>query len=519
MAVLNCPKIDCVLPRHAHVESVTFVQNGTSYGEGRIRNPAYPTNPTNLPELCAVIVNDTTSPSSSYRFGIFLPTQWNNRFLAVGNGGFAGGINWLDMGAGVHYGFAVMSTDTGHNSTSGDLNWALGEAEKQKDFGFRAMHGAVVLSKLLIHIYYNDDLGHSYYSGCSTGGRQGLKELQLYPDSFDGALVGAPAWWSPNLATWTTKVGTYNLPVNASHHIPAAGVSILGKEVRRQCDGVDGVVDGIISAPQRCDFDFTQILCGRPGVDVIACLTTEQLKTAESVYGDYTIDGKFVFPGLSLGSEDLWGVLLGQGVPDARGQEYVKMFLLGNKDWDWRTYNDSIATLATTTDPGDLAADVFNVSAFRDRGGKLIMYHGDADGLIPTQSSDYFYSQVAAVMGGTQSLASWFRYFHVPGLGHCGGTRVDAPWYFAGGSQAGTLGTGVYSVPGFVDAKHDALLALVDWVEKGVPVDSIIATTWNEASNPASGVLRQRPLCPFPQQATLLTSGESAAVAKSWHCG
>ncbi|KAK0613580.1 feruloyl esterase B [Immersiella caudata] len=508
-----------ILPPTAHIESLTSLSTNTTSHvfESPLTNPAYPTPPSNLPPLCALTINVTTSPASSYRFGLFLPTHtYNSRFLAVGNGGFAGGINWPDMGAGVQYGFATISTDTGHNSTSGDLRWALNEREKQTDFGWRAVHGAVGLAKEIIRVFYGSRVKKAYYSGCSTGGRQGLKEVQVDAESFDGALIGAPAWWSSNLATWTTRVHLYNKPVGGEGYLDARLMGLLGREVVRQCDGVDGVEDGIVSAGERCRFDFERVLCGQPGVDGGECLSVAQVEAAKGVYRDYVVDGQFMFPGLSLGSEPLWSVLLGQAGPDPRGQEYVKMFVLGDAEWDWRQYNDSIAKMAAAADPGDLTADQFDVSGFRDRGGKIIMYHGDADGMIPVKSSDYYYNKTAAAMGGVSALQSWFRYFRVPGLGHCAGTRVNAPWYFAGGNQAGSFGT-AYSVPGFEDAQHDALLALLDWVEKGVAVESIIATTWNNPLSPASGVLRQRPLCPYPKKQQLEKGGEEKD-AKSWTC-
>jgi len=515
--VCRSDTFDGILPKDALIESIDRVSNGSSYGEGP-SNIAYPTNPTNLPELCAVTVKVTTSPTSAYRFGLLMPTQWNYRFLAVGNGGFSGGINWLDTGAGARMGFATMSTDTGHNSTSGDLRWALNEEERRKDFGHRAMHGSVVLSKLLIHAYYSDGPSRSYYSGCSTGGRQGLKEVQLHADSFDGLLIGAPAWWSTGLAVWTTMIGVNNLPAGAPNHIPPNLVAALGREVMRQCDKVDGLEDGIISSPEACSFNFDGIRCGTSGVSATTCLTNEQIKTAQRAYADYSINGKFAFSGLSLGSEDLWGVLMGQPTPDARGQEYIKMFVLNDPNWHWSAFNDSIMALAADMDPGDLTADNFDLSQFRDRKGKIIMYHGDADGLIPTRSSDYYYNKTIEAMGGLSGLRSWFRYFHVPGLGHCSGTRVNAPWYFGAGNQAGSLGSGTNSVPGLADAKHDALLALLDWVEKGAVVDSIVATTWKVPTNATSGVLRQRPICAFPEKATIINRDGDEKSVDNWKC-
>ena len=180
---------------NASVEVVVSVPEGGSYGEGAADIP-YPYKPTGLPELCAVTIKVISSPSSSYRFGLFLPTaaKWNSRFLAVGSEGFAGGINWLGMGPGPHYGFATVSTDLGHSSAITDLSWALNEPEMRSNWGWRALHGSSVLGKELTEGYYRHSLDYSYYSGCSTGGRQGLREIQEFPDTFDGVLIGAAAW-------------------------------------------------------------------------------------------------------------------------------------------------------------------------------------------------------------------------------------------------------------------------------------------------------------------------------------
>lgn len=127
-------------------------------------------NETFLPALCSIVVSVTSSNSSEYTFGLLLPDTWNDRFFAVGNGGYSGGINWVAMGTGVKYGFATMSTDTGHNSEGGDASWALNSPEKLIDWGYRAMHGSVVLAKQVTATYYANPLTFSYYSGCSTGG-------------------------------------------------------------------------------------------------------------------------------------------------------------------------------------------------------------------------------------------------------------------------------------------------------------------------------------------------------------
>lgn len=291
-----------VLPVNAAVLSAVSVPAGSTYGEGAA-DIAYPRNPTNLPEACAVVVNVTTSSESSYRFGIFLPTEWNSRFLQVGNGGFSGGINWLDMGAGIRYGFAVASTDTGHNSTSGDVTWALNNPGRKADFGYRAIHGSTTLGKALTESFYRKQIEYSYYSGASTGGRQGLREAQYCPESFDGLLIGAPAWWTSHMQPWTTKIATYNLPKSDPKAIPPQMFNTIAAEVIKQCDAVDGVTDGIVSAPDLCKLDLSTLDCGNAHANASACLSSLQLETVRNVYADYYAEGKFAFPGLEVGSE------------------------------------------------------------------------------------------------------------------------------------------------------------------------------------------------------------------------
>ncbi len=193
------------------------------------------------------------------------------------------------MAAGVGYGFATMSTDTGHNSTSGDITWAYQESEKQLDFGYRAMHGSVVLAKQIVKAYYAKEAEWNYYSGCSTGGRQGLKDLQKYPDDFHGVLAGAPAWWTTHLQTWTIKLGLFNLPETAPHHIPVSLFSAIGTEVLKQCDAQDGVKDNIIQDPEGCNFYPEALLCSANVTNGSAagCLTPAQIGTLYHIYGDY----------------------------------------------------------------------------------------------------------------------------------------------------------------------------------------------------------------------------------------
>lgn len=162
-----------IIPVGVSIEQVQDVTSGSFTQSGDL---GYPTMPTGLPPLCAVTVSNDTA---GYRFGLFLPNDWNERLLVIGGYAFLGGINWLDMGAGAQYGMASLSTDTGHSSGQGDMTWATTE-ERKVNWAYQALEGSISLGKTLIQTYYNDRaIAYSYYSGCSTGGRQGLKQIQV----------------------------------------------------------------------------------------------------------------------------------------------------------------------------------------------------------------------------------------------------------------------------------------------------------------------------------------------------
>ncbi|KAI1205297.1 tannase-domain-containing protein [Annulohypoxylon truncatum] len=515
-----------VLPSSAKVEKVEYVSAGSSFGEP-LTDLMYPIAPTNLPELCAVIIAVASSPVSSYRIGMFLPAEWNGRFLAVGNGGFGGGINWLDMGAGVRYGFAVVSTDTGHNSTTADIRWALNQPEMRTDWGYRALHGTVVLSKTLVATYYAKPISYSYYSGCSTGGRQGLKEMQISPDSFDGVLVGAPSWYTDHLNTWVGKIATYNWPADESKHIPWESLKPIGAAIVSQCDANDGVTDGIISLPEQCKINWDGMKCTNNGGDSDFskskdCMNDDQIGTLQKMYDGFVLDstGQQIMPGYLPGSEDQMYTVLNYSDASPYGVGYIRYFVLNDPMFMAEQYNDSILQLATSLDPGNSTADDYNLTTFRDRGGKMLLYHGQADGLVPTTAGSLYYNRtVETTSGGNVTEArKFFRRLEIPGMQHCGMTAVDAPWAFGGATQASWLGNDTYSVPGYADAQHDVLLALVNWVEKGEPIDQVIATTWKTSTDPSSGVLKQRPICTYPNTATFNTSGDVNDAA-SWSCG
>lgn len=403
-----------------------------------------------------------------------------------------------------------MSTDTGHSSSPFDGRWGLDQPEKLINWGYRAMHGSVAATKKIIKSYYTQNIKFSYYASCSTGGRQGLKEIQLHPDAFDGVVVGAPAWWTTHLQTWTLKQGLTNFPANSSHHLPSPLFRTIVDEMVRQCDAQDGVQDGIISDPLSCNFDFNRLLC-QAGKNNTACLTASQMETAQKLYRDYMDTNQtLLYPGMTLGADA--AALSTQ--PSPLGIDYLRYWVFNDSNWDFTTFKYEDVLTADKTDPGNATANDFDLSPFQKRGGKLIHYHGLADNLIPSGSSQYFYDQVYRTLTPTGiKIDDFYRYFLVPGMNHCTGSSVS-PWYIGGGTQ---YVSGVnHSVPGFMDREHDVILAIMAWVENGEAPDQIIATKFRNDSA-LDGVESQRPLCTYPKQARYLGYGDIKDPS-SWKC-
>lgn len=527
-----------IIPTGLQIERVQHVTTGFFVETGNI---GYPTFPTGLPELCAVILKNTTA---DYRLGMFLPDDWNSRFLTVGSYSFLGGINWLEMGVGVKYGAVTLSTDTGHSSGAGDITWA-NTTQKQVNWAYQALQGSIYSGKALAETYYDQKITYTYFSGCSTGGRQGLKQIQLDPDVFDGALIGAPAWDTKHLMPWLSKLATWNLPESAPYSLNDAGLfSRLQAEVLKQCDALDGIKDSIISSPTACrqKFDISQVRCDVSS-NKTSCWTKAQTETALKIYSDYvTSGGKLVYSGAEYGSELDWSTFLLPAVAHDTSQnvrrnfdaQYERYFMDYGTQWQTTSYNDSVVRDAEARDEKIVraTADQFDLDGFRGRKGKIIMYAGLADNVVPVRHTTYYYEQTIAAMGGgggsgsdKNNIDDFFRYFQIPGMRHCWGTpdNVRAPWMIGATGQSVQRPpyASAWSVPlGLNDSDHDALLALMEWVEKGRVVERIVASEFNFTDDAMRDIVvfRQRPVCPFPKIARWDGRGDQDR-AESWSCG
>jgi feruloyl esterase len=517
------------------IEKASLVGPSSCFGEGPINlgQPLYAYN--QRFDTCAVIARRGT-----YRFGMLMPVkeQWRGKFLMVGNGGFTGGINWVEMTQGPILGMVSVSTDTGHNS-SATMEWAKDNVEAQEDWGYRTVHGTMEAAKALTEKYYDSEIEYSYYMGCSTGGRQGLREIQEDQGAFDGLLIGAPAWQVTHLMPTLMQQAVYNLPEDSLGRLQEPQWKTLTKFARQVCDGRDGLAGDNIISVDSCTIEreefTTGVLCGAPGVDPDSCLTEEQIDVALQVYSGYHLStGEEIMPGPVPGGEADWVLWLAGNLAQDYDQQWAKYFLWTQEDWDYKNFSDTVFYESVLRNPGKASADRYDISDFKDGGGKILMYHGIADGLLPVGAATRYYESTKAAVGGAD-MDDWFRYFQIPGMHHCVSTPLlddaRAPWFINGAFQQAALFSRGHllghGVPGHINepdaAEYDALQALMAWVEKGRPVDAIIATEWNDDPNGLgiTTVNRTRPVCPYPKRARLVNPkdlDQDPDDAASWMC-
>jgi len=446
----------------------------------------------NAPEHCRV----SLMAQPEINIEVNLPSAWNGRLYMFGNGGWAGEpFNTAGRAAsrakGLKAGFLTAATDTGHNAgLEPGASFALNR-QKLLDFGFRSLHVTVETAKLLARAYYGATPTKSYYEGCSQGGRQGLILAQRFPDDFDGIVAGAPALYQ----TGTHLARAYWMQGLNANPFPASKLGLLAGKVYEQCDAKDGLQDGLIDDPRRCDFKPARDLpkCAA-GTDQPNCFTPDQISALERIYGDVISEGKRFFPGFPVGAEIAgpngqsgW---LGQEIPGPNGsgawtsfgfnfQRYMVPWLRGaGVEMDAaRAFSqfdidkdpprlEELRQILDATDP--------DLSAFRKHGGKLLMYFGWADPQLNPRMGVEYYEEVVDRMG--PATGEFFRLFMVPGMFHCGG--------------------------GVGTSQFDMTTPLLKWVEEDTAPARI------EASRVvAAKVVRTRPLCAYPLTARYQGTG------------
>jgi pimeloyl-ACP methyl ester carboxylesterase len=427
-----------------------------------------------LPAFCRVAATLKPSADSDIKIEVWMPASgWNGKYQAVGNGAFNGTINNGDMVEALKRGYATSSTDTGH--TGGGATWALGHPEKVVDFGWRAVHEMAKVSKQIIASHYDRAPAHSYWEGCSAGGRQALKAAQRFPEDFDGIIAGAPGLDWTSRAARAVQVAKM-LESNEAARLLQPHRELLHGAVVSACDALDGVKDGLIENPERCKFDPGILECKDAAGS--ACLSKAQVETARLMYAS-PVNPKTgrVIAGVAPGSELGWTDLGWTGSARATGLDQFRFLVFGDPAWTIQKFNfESDIVRVEEADRDTINALDPNLKPFFDRGGKLIQYHGWSDPQISPLNSTQYYARVVQALGGASKVHGSYRLFMAPGMGHC-----------AGGEGPNTF---------------DAVSALEQWVERGQAPDRIIA------SHSTKGVVdRTRPLCPYPQVAVHSGSG------------
>lgn len=419
------------------------------------------------------------------RFEVNMPTRWNARLYMPGTDGFAGRApedQRAGLASALRHGFATVATDTGHDArTEPGGSFAYNNLAKLIDYGFRGVHLTALTAKVLLARYYEQGPSYSYFNGCSNGGRQAMMEAQRFPTDFAGIIAGAPS-----LNYTGTKISQlHKARAMKDRPVSSSELEILAASVYAKCDGIDGLHDGIIDDPRKCDFRVAEELPLCDSEDTDACFAEYEIEAIEAIYSPVVLGGDVVLRGHTLSGEAVsmgfdgvdrpgwipWIVSEdGESLNEMLGGDFWRYlaFLNDDPDYDWLNHDmdevpDNLANVAAITN-----ATNPDLTAFRDEGGKLISYYGWAEpALNPLQMIDYR-EAVADEMGN--DLDEFFRLFMVPGMAHCrGGVGPDS---------------------------FDAMTALIDWVEGNIEPDSIIASQIVDGE-----IIRTRPLCPYPKVA------------------
>lgn len=455
---------------------------------------------TELPPHCHVegVIDQRTGVDNvayGIRFAVNLPGNWNGRYLFQGGGGLNGTVGEPLGGTAagdrpaLMRGFAVVSNDTGHQASGGFDNSFFADQEATLNFYYKANPKVTEVTKILVSDYYDSAIAHSYFTGCSTGGREGMLMAQRYPLYYDGIISGAPA-----MRTSLSNIGVrwVGIQLNQAASLDDNGRPQVGpvlSEAERQlvidalmtrCDSLDGAADGLLFNPRACDFDPRVIACDS-GNSTASCLAPEKAQAIHmAMQGPTDSRGLQVYPGFEYdaGIDDVGGL---PGILSSANNPPEGAGSTGILDIDVDA--EVIAASRQHRVMGETLSVL--MSSFADNGGKQIFFHGAADPWFSVNETIRYYEEMAAFNGGLETVKDWSRLFYVPGMGHC-----------AGGQQ--TLDN------------FDLLTGLVDWVETGQAAEAVTATGRN-----MPGI--SRPLCSWPGYPKYNGSGDIDDAA-NFHC-
>jgi len=480
------------------------IRSATATPAGPFTPPGI-SNAITLPAFCRVEATGRPTTDSEIKFEVWIPPAdaWNGKLEGVGNGGYSGAIGYAAMALGLRRGYAVVSTDTGH--AGDDMKFGQAHPEKIVDWAYRSVHVMTEAAKLIVRDAQGRFADKAYFVGCSSGGHQAMSEAQRYPEDYDGIVAGDPAHNRIRqtfafLYSWVAMHTADGKPI-----VPMNKLQLLTKSVVDACDALDGLKDGVIDDPRRCHFDPAKLACPATGAgqatgsaqaprDEATCLTAPQVDAVRKMYDGLKNPrtGEPIFTGWPRGSEGFgdnpiqsWRQYV-VDPPEPMRVGFFRYFLFHDPNWDYRTIDyDRDLAYAEQKLPF-MAAVEKDLTPFRKHGGKLVMYTGWADPVVPPQDTVAYYDAAVKVNGGLEKTREFYRLFMAPGMGHCSGG------------------------PG--PNQFDALTALEQWVEKGVAPEKLLA------SHSTNGKIdRTRPLCMYPQVARYKGTG-SADEAANFSC-
>lgn len=443
-------------------------------------------------DFCRVRTRLHPTRDSDILVEAWLPDNWKGKLLGVGGGGFSGGYATaaISLRGALEQGYAGVSTDVGHPATE-SAKWAFGHQQKLIDYAYRGNHLAAVVAKQAITAFYGTPAKRTYFHGCSNGGRDALMEVSRFPQDYDGVIAGAPAAsWTPMLTSFVANRRALFGPSGASKL--GTKLSLINNAVVAKCDALDGVSDGILEDPRKCQFDPAELQC-KPGAgESNSCLSAAEVGVARQIYqGTFLKSGKQLMSGFAVGSEasgwDEW-LTSEKSLQSNFGDEFFRWMVHGDASWDMTRFDIDRDFAAAQSQVGFLNSDNSDIRRFVRRGGKLIMYHGWNDAAVsPFNTVRYFEAaRQRSDPGGNNT-----RLFMAPGMGHC----------FAG--------------PG--PNTFDMLPELDRWVEQGPPPEQVIASKYPNdlfaLLRIPQKALRTRPLCAWPKVARYKGMGSTDDAA------
>ncbi|KAF4981027.1 hypothetical protein FZEAL_3079 [Fusarium zealandicum] len=448
-------------------------------------------------DICRVTLLTTTGPTSNISLEAWLPLNWSGRFLGVGNGGMNGCIKYGDLNYGSTHNFATIGTNNGHDGTSGKPFYK--NPGVVEDYVYRAVHTEAQLGKQITESFYGKKHTKSYYLGCSTGGRQGFKEAQDFPEDFDGIVAGAPAFNLNALVYWTGRIFISTGTKESSRFLSPAQWDLVYADVLKQCDGLDGIEDGILEDPNLCQYRPEALICKSGQSD--NCLSGEQAATVRNIFSPvYDSKGELVYPRFQPGTNATERMFTGE--PHQYPLDWFRYVIYNDPNWNASTLNPKDYETAQKLDVFNVSTWKGDLSGAQKQGTKILHYHGLQDDAISSDNSQRYYDHVSRTMDlNSNDLDDFYRYFRISGMAHC-----------RDGSGASLIGGNPETFASY-EPDANVLAAIVQWVEKGVAPDYIMGSRKSDSGETDL----QRRHCRYPRRNRYKGKGDPAQ-ADSWEC-